>query len=234
MMHPRGVLDRLVLRARLMHGASTGGAAAQESTSPPSRCLSDALPDAVWSRRYEYDEVRRCAASAGQRLGLDVGSLPRRPDRSPLWGPGTVGSLTHCRGYRAAVVASSSCWRAWGLDAEPLAALTESVASRIVRSDENMEAVSAALNGPGEAACLLFSIKEALFKAQSFLGGRMSGPLACMVEAAVDLTFTAQIGTREFAGAWDRRRSRGGVVILTAVGVPVLPGPGAGQSAAKP
>lgn len=63
---------------------------------------------AVGERRREFGTVRHCARQALQRIGLPD-AIPILPDADgvPGWPSGVVGSMTHCEGYRAAVVARS-------------------------------------------------------------------------------------------------------------------------------
>src|SRR4051812_9450636 len=79
----------------------------------------EALGSAVEKRRREFTTGRACARQALSRLGTPVVALPSGPHGEPLWPAGTVGSITHCRGYRACAVARSEAVTALGIDAEP-------------------------------------------------------------------------------------------------------------------
>ncbi|MDX3064974.1 4'-phosphopantetheinyl transferase superfamily protein [Streptomyces clavifer] len=70
-------------------------------------------------RKHEFAAVRACARRAMATLGLPPHPVLRGHRGVPLWPAGTVGSMTHCDGYRAAVLARSSDVRALGIDAEP-------------------------------------------------------------------------------------------------------------------
>lgn len=60
---------------------------------------------AVEKRRLEYTTTRHLARTALGRLGLSPIAIGTGGNREPLWPAGIVGSMTHCRGYRAAAVA---------------------------------------------------------------------------------------------------------------------------------
>jgi 4'-phosphopantetheinyl transferase EntD len=69
-------------------------------------------------RRRDFRAGRACARQALTRLGLAPAPLLRRPDRSPAWPSGAVGSISHCPGFCAAAVASAARYGALGLDVE--------------------------------------------------------------------------------------------------------------------
>jgi len=73
---------------------------------------------AIESRIREFTTARSCARRALGKLGLHPGPILRGPNREPLWPPGVVGSITHCKGFHAAVVARLSDLLAVGIDAE--------------------------------------------------------------------------------------------------------------------
>jgi len=118
---------------------------------------------AVAARRAEFVTTRDCARQALRRLGAPGGAILRGPKREPLWPEGIVGSLTHCTGYRAAVVARAETMLTVGIDAEPHAAIGARVARRILR-DEERAWVSRAPAGTHWDR-LIFSAKESVYKA---------------------------------------------------------------------
>ncbi|WP_369125675.1 4'-phosphopantetheinyl transferase family protein, partial [Catenulispora rubra] len=56
---------------------------------------------AVDKRRMEYITTRHLARTALVRLGFPPVAIGTGANREPLWPAGVVGSMTHCRGYRA-------------------------------------------------------------------------------------------------------------------------------------
>ncbi|MBX6384282.1 MAG: 4'-phosphopantetheinyl transferase, partial [Microbispora sp.] len=77
------------------------------------------IAQAVDRRRREFVTGRHCARLALARIGVPPGPIPRGERGAPVWPAGTVGSITHCSGYRAAAVAPAHLARAIGIDAEP-------------------------------------------------------------------------------------------------------------------
>jgi 4'-phosphopantetheinyl transferase EntD len=118
-------------------------------------------------RRREFATARGCARTALARLGQPP--VPILPDRlgAPQWPAGVAGSITHCRGYRAAAVAPTRAVVSLGLDAEPNRPLRDSGILDIIARDEErarLGELAAALPG----VCwdrLLFCAKEAVYKA---------------------------------------------------------------------
>jgi enterobactin synthetase component D / holo-[acyl-carrier protein] synthase len=121
---------------------------------------------AVDKRRREFQTVRHCARRALRELGLPPAAILPGEHREPLWPSGMVGSLTHCAGYRAAVVAHQRDVLTVGIDAEPHEPLPPDVAGAIA-VDEELVGL-AGLTAVDSAVCwdrVLFSAKETVYKA---------------------------------------------------------------------
>ena len=73
----------------------------------------------VAKRRNEFITVRHCARIALGELGVPPVPILKGDKGEPCWPDGVVGSLTHCTGYRGAVVGRSAAVRSVGIDAEP-------------------------------------------------------------------------------------------------------------------
>jgi len=117
---------------------------------------------AVEKRRREFTAGRTCARRALERLGWRGFPILSGPRREPLWPPGIVGAITHCRGYCAAAVARVADVRSLGIDAELRERLPDGVADLICTEGERIRA--AAL--PGDHwETLVFSAKESIYKA---------------------------------------------------------------------
>ena len=138
----------------------------------------DAADDTAWpeelavvaasspGRRAEYVTVRHCARRALSDLGYPPAAILDDAKGAPVWPAGVIGSLTHCRGYRAAAVARQADLAVLGLDAEPAAALPAGVLRRIStdREFQSMaDLTSAETSLPWDR--LLFSAKESVYKA---------------------------------------------------------------------
>jgi 4'-phosphopantetheinyl transferase EntD len=123
----------------------------------------DALGSVSDKRRLDFTFGRECARQALRKLGIGVMPILRGAAREPLWPPGVCGSITHCEGYCAAVVAFQSEIRGIGIDAERLRPLQNSVLERVALETERLWIQGADSRVPWEV--LLFSAKESVFKA---------------------------------------------------------------------
>jgi 4'-phosphopantetheinyl transferase EntD len=216
------------------------GAAEEAFRDPPGVVLfpqeEAVIARAVDKRRREFTTTRACARAALARLGLPPVPLVPGPRGAPRWPPGVVGSMTHCDGYRACVVARDRDLLALGLDAEPHAGLPEGVLGAVSSAPERERLAALAAAAPGTHwDRMLFSAKESVYKAWFPLTGRWLG----FEDASVTLdpergTFTARLlvdgpyvnGGRltSFSGRWLVDRG----LIVTIVAVPADPRRGAG------
>ncbi|MFA5708946.1 4'-phosphopantetheinyl transferase [Mycolicibacterium sp.] len=117
----------------------------------------------VAKRRNEFVTVRHCARLALSDLGVGPAPILKGPKGEPRWPDGVVGSLTHCEGYRGAVVGSSTTVRSVGIDAEPHDVLPDGVLGAISLGVERTEI--SALPGGLHWDRILFCAKEATYKA---------------------------------------------------------------------
>ncbi|MFE4538500.1 4'-phosphopantetheinyl transferase [Streptomyces scopuliridis] len=131
------------------------------------------VANAVPKRQREFTTVRFLARRAMRRLGQrPVPLLPNRRG-APQWPEGIVGSMTHCDGYRAAVVARAEGTAALGIDAEPDAPLPEGVLEVVALPAERTRIASLTERHPGVSYDrLIFSAKESVFKVWYPLTGR--------------------------------------------------------------
>lgn len=124
-------------------------------------------PGAVERRRREFATGRACARRALAALGAPAhGPLPRDARGAPVWPDGTLGSITHCTGYRAAVAARAGEALALGIDAERRARpLSERATHAIATKWETHQLLSLQREVGIPWSTLLFSAKEAVYKA---------------------------------------------------------------------
>ncbi|MEV4615574.1 4'-phosphopantetheinyl transferase superfamily protein [Kitasatospora sp. NPDC049258] len=171
------------------------------------------VANAVPTRRNEVATVRACARRALGGLGLPPVPILRGERGAPVWPAGVVGSMTHCAGYRAAVVARSAELRTVGIDAEPHAPLPEDVLEVIALPQEQARTAELSAEQPGvHWDRLLFSAKESVYKAWFPLTRRFLEFEEADITLAPDGTWTARLlvdGTtadggelRGFNGRW--------------------------------
>ncbi|MFF7726458.1 4'-phosphopantetheinyl transferase [Streptomyces sp. NPDC008001] len=205
------------------------------SPSPAAASLHPVFPEeaavvarAVPKRKEEFAAVRVCARAALGRLGLPP--VPLLPNRrgAPQWPAGVVGSMTHCDGYRAAVVARSGTLASVGIDAEPNGPLPDGVLDVVSLPGERAWIRSlTALRPEVHWGRLLFSAKESVFKTWYPLTGQELD----FEEAELEVdpgarTFSARLlvpgpvvgGVRldGFAGRW----AVGSGLVVTAIALP--------------
>jgi 4'-phosphopantetheinyl transferase EntD len=165
---------------------------------------------AVAGRRREFGTVRCCARAALRRIGVPAGPILPDRDGAPQWPAGVVGSMTHCAGYRAAVVARAADLRAVGIDAEPHAALPQDARDFVLRVDERPPA------DPGvHWDRVHFCVKEAVYKAWFPLTRRWLDFHDVAATVQRDGSFRAHVAGVSFGGRW--LVDRGLVVAATAV-----------------
>nr|WP_241266295.1 4'-phosphopantetheinyl transferase superfamily protein [Streptomyces boncukensis] len=189
---------------------------------------------AVPQRRAEFASARYCARQALGKLGVPPAPLLATERGAPRWPESTVGSITHCAGYRAAAVAAVREVRTVGIDAEPNEPTPNGVLGAVTVGGEQAR-VERLLESRPEVRWdrLLFSAKESVYKAWHPITGRWLD----FAEAELHFTphdapaapgggphgtFTARIlvppgdAPARFDGRW---AVRGGLV-LTAITVP--------------
>jgi 4'-phosphopantetheinyl transferase EntD len=183
------------------------------------------LGSAVESRTKEFTTARVCARRALTQLGLPATPILRGPNREPLWPAGVVGSITHCKGFRAAVVAKQPDLLSVGIDAEIHEALPAEVVHHVCLETE----IAWLADAPKEIHWdrVLFSAKESVYKAWFPLTQRWLGfeDVAVTLRPA-DGTFHARLLVDapvvdgqtlvEFHGRFMVNRG----LVLTAVSVP--------------
>lgn len=142
-----------------------GEGAAPDTLFPAERAVIEGV---AAGRRAEFAAVRGCARRALAGLGHPPVPLLPGPHGEPGWPEGVVGSMTHCRGYRAAVVAPVGELAALGVDAEPCLPLRPGVLRTVSRARERERLGRLRPDGRAPEPAwdrLLFSAKEAVYKA---------------------------------------------------------------------
>jgi 4'-phosphopantetheinyl transferase EntD len=116
-------------------------------------------------RRRDFALGRFCAHAALTQLGRPQDGIGSGRDGAPLWPEGICGSITHTIGYAAALVAGRECFAGVGVDAEHVGGVTEKLWPRLF--NENERAMLRGRDDRAIAATILFSAKEACFKAHA-------------------------------------------------------------------
>ncbi len=120
---------------------------------------------AAQARVEQFTAGRVCARVALGRLGVASRTpILRGEDRTPIWPPGFVGSITHTDTWCAAAVARADELRSIGIDLEPATPLKEALWRRVCTPRERDWL--AGLSEPGLTGKVLFSAKESVYKCQ--------------------------------------------------------------------
>lgn len=120
------------------------------------------IANAVARRQREFATARMCAREALAKLGEPPVPILRGERNAPVWPVGVVGSITHCTGYRGAVVAHRRDIASIGIDAERNQPLPDGILDAIALPAELPQ-----LRILGNHVCwdrVLFCAKEAIFK----------------------------------------------------------------------
>lgn len=167
------------------------------------------LVNACRRRRCEFVTTRWCIDRAFDRFGLSRSCLTYGEKGQPIWPIGYLGSITHCKGYAAVVVALSTDVRILGIDAEPMFPLPPGVLSLISLEEERTRLGELFKRNPSIAwDRLLFCVKEALYKAWPAADGyTIPSFLNANVTFAVDNCFSAEVlgmsyGPMMLCGRW--------------------------------
>jgi len=155
------------------------------------------VANAVPKRRREVAAGRACARRALALLGAPVCALPADADRVPRWPAEVAGSITHALDYVAAAVAWQRDHRSLGIDAELLGRVEPGLEHLIATAGERDWLAAHPEPRRDELRTLLFSAKEAAFKAQFPLTREMVDFLDASVvvweaQGAFEVTFHAR------------------------------------------
>lgn len=153
------------------------------------------LARAVDKRRREFTSVRACARRALTRIGVAPAPLVPGERGAPQWPAGVVGSMTHCEGYRACVVARAADVVTLGIDAEPNQPLPQGVLNVVSLPAEREMLDELAAKGDPDTHWdrMLFCAKEAVYKAWFPLTRTWLDFGEARVDLVPDGTFTARL-----------------------------------------
>lgn len=141
------------------------------------------LPNAVETRHMEFSAGRAAARQAMAQLSVAPQAILHGKDRAPIWPQGITGSISHSASDCLAVV-----WLAHqqgiGIDLEPATPLEAALWPVILRPEER-DALQDT-DDPALQAKRIFTIKEAVYKAQYPLSRRLFGFDAISVSLQAD------------------------------------------------
>ncbi|HZM16281.1 MAG TPA: 4'-phosphopantetheinyl transferase superfamily protein [Candidatus Krumholzibacteria bacterium] len=157
-----------------------------------------AVANAVTQRRREFATVRYCAREALRKIGVTAVPILSDADGVPRWPVGVVGSMTHCAGYRAAVVARCDDLLGVGIDAEPHAPVPAAVLDFMLREEESAQLSALSESRPDlHWDRIFFCAKESAYKTWFPLTRRWLDFADLSVELSVGGTFEAHVLVRE-------------------------------------
>ena len=121
------------------------------------------IAKSVEKRRREFVTVCACARAGLRIMGVEPIPILHYSQGCPIWPSGFVGSMAHCRDFRAAAVARSANFEAIGIYAEPHEPLTSSLINAIAMPTEIHLFPSITKIGIASER-LLYCTKEAVYK----------------------------------------------------------------------
>lgn len=145
--------------AVLVAMADTG----QELPLPPEEAA--LVAGAVEKRRRDFALGRSCACAALAQIGHADAVVGRGAGGAPAWPNGVIGSITHTQGFAAALAATAGPYQGLGIDAERSNGMDEKLFARLFTPPERGWLAGLPEARRKCAATLLFSAKEAWFKA---------------------------------------------------------------------
>jgi 4'-phosphopantetheinyl transferase EntD len=175
-----------------------------------------AVAGAVSARVAEFAAGRMAARRAMAALGLPMVPIPAGLDRAPVWPEGLAGSIAHAGGVAVAAVRPGL---PIGLDLEEDVALEPDLWQLICDAGE-LAALPAASRG--HAVRLVFSAKEAIYKAQYPLTGQLIGFEAVSItlqDGGFLARFRREVGPLPHDYEMRGRMMRAGGLILTGVAI---------------
>lgn len=165
-MRPDPALVAALTASTLPQGLCVAASDPCEATAAPDASEAASLRGAVPRRVMEFHAGRAAARRAMESLGVAVRPVPMAPDRAPLWPPGVTGSISHSATACVAVVGHSHTWAGIGVDLEEAIPLDPLLVAEICTRAEQGWLGQQPQEERGLMAKLIFSAKEAVYKAQ--------------------------------------------------------------------
>jgi 4'-phosphopantetheinyl transferase EntD len=124
------------------------------------------VAQAVRKRQSEFATGRKLAREALRRFGVHDYELLSDSNRAPIWPRGFAGSVTHCATMAFVAIGRSNEVGTVGIDAEVASELAPELWSSVLTAEERAWVGAQHPSDRGKLALLMFSAKEALYKAQ--------------------------------------------------------------------
>lgn len=147
-----------------------------DPTAPMPRLIGDevlAVEQVRPARAREFGAGRAAAREAMSLLGHPPRPILQGEDRAPIWPKGLTGSISHTQRDCMAVVTDAPEIRALGLDMEAATPLESALWPEICTMSEMHWLASLGPSQRGQFAKLIFSAKEAVYKAQYQISRQM-------------------------------------------------------------
>jgi len=154
------LLEGLLPAEVLVAGATIGDHLT--SLDPEERAF---VASAVAKRQHEFSTGRVLARGLLSRLGHPDFPLLRAEDRIPVWPAGIVGSISHAGTVCLAAAARADVSRGIGLDLEPDEPVDADIERVVCRDTEHDWVAEAGEAERGRRRRIVFSVKEAVYKA---------------------------------------------------------------------
>jgi len=124
----------------------------------------DCVTNVATKRYREFTAGRLCAREVLKKLGIDNFPLLVGNSREPLWPPGIVGSISHCRDNCVVAAAKDVHIVNLGIDIEDATPLEAEIRSLICRKDEEQWVIDVSEPAYSDWAKIIFSAKESVYK----------------------------------------------------------------------
>lgn len=121
------------------------------------------LVRATAPRRMMFAAGRELARELARSIGVTLGGVPNDPGGAPVWPSGIVGSFSYKERWCAVALSTNPRYRGLGIDLDRVRRLPSDSWDGICNAQERMQVSGVS---PAVAVHLLFSAKEAYFKAQ--------------------------------------------------------------------
>ncbi len=126
------------------------------------------ISKAIEKRRYEFSSGRLCVKKALQKVEIDSCILKQGINGEPLWPDNVTGTISHSNSWAGAAVAIKNIVIGIGFDIETVGRINDRMLKKIITDQEKNQLKRKNKQESGEYTALIFSAKEAFYKALSY------------------------------------------------------------------